>query len=252
MGIGDYIQLGNRFVRVTARTEVLGTDTEFNGQCVLKDITAANAPDLSTTTGEPCYRMNANREIKAALEALPNHAVKGVSVRHVQRAGTILKKVAQTKTTGQMGFLTAGTLNALAALDQTDPDQKLEVDSILRFDDEFRMVTTFASGTDITVATQFSFATTAVSGALPSVTAGATAELVYAQNGFTYEVTFESGCTGDGRGSPARSIVMANSGDVADLQFDCSGLSAAQFVASGTVAKASPNKVTFGSGPGLA
>lgn len=297
--IGDYIQLGNRFVRVTARTEVLGTDTEFNGQCVLKDITAANAPDLSTTTGEPCYRMNANREIKAALEALPNHAVKGVSVRHVQRAGTILKKVAQTKSTGQMGFLTAGTLNALAALDQTDPDQKLEVGSILRFDDEFRMVTTFASGTDITVATQFSFATTAVSGALPSVTAGATAELVYAQNGFTYEVTFESGCvtdadcqangisirggvdrslsdgsaichpsgtcvcsnpvnyfgpgcTGDGRGSPARSIVMANSGDVADLQFDCSGLSAAQFVASGTVAKASPNKVTFGSGPGLA
>jgi hypothetical protein len=45
---------------------------------------------------------------------------------------------------------------------------------------------------------------------------------------------------------------MANSGDVADLQFDCSGLSAAQFVASGTVAKASPNKVTFGSSPGLA
>lgn len=121
--------------------------------------------------------------------------------------------------------------------------------------------------------------------------ADASKEIVYNQNGFTYEVTFESGCTRDedcqangisirggvdlglsdssavchpsgvcvcsnkatyygpgctkdGRGSPKRSLVVANSGDVPELEFDCSGLSASRLLGSGDVLVASPNKVT--------
>jgi len=126
----------------------------------------------------------------------------------------------------------------------------------------------------------------------------ATAETLYAQNGFTYEVSFESGCsedsdctangisirggvdrtlsdsgavchpsgvcvcssasyygpgcTGDGRGQPKRSTIMSNSGDVADMEFDCSGLSASQYILSGSVLVATPNKIAFGGASGLA
>merc|ERR1712054_43379 len=80
-----------------------------------------------------------------------------------------------------------------------------------------------------------------------------TADVLYASNGFSYEVTFESGCTGDGRGYAKRpKPVLSNSGDIQDLEFECDGLSASVLSGVGTVATSTPNKITMASTPTVA
>jgi hypothetical protein len=195
---GDYIQIGNSIRQVATRTVVdVDSASEFVGQCQLASVTTTDA-NMVATTGAPCYRLNANVEIKNALLALPNSAVKGVTVRHMSRDGTLIQKPAQQKNSGnEVQFVDPSSVGSAIAV--TAYAQKQYTGSILRFGDQFRRVLSFVTDTTantrLVVDADFSFAATAIDGTVPK--ASGTTELLYASNGFTYEVTFESGCSSD-------------------------------------------------------
>merc|ERR1712023_436277 len=57
---GDYVQIGTRIVEITSRNLVSTSSGEFNGQCEVADVTPTDEDLPADTTGQPCYRLNAN------------------------------------------------------------------------------------------------------------------------------------------------------------------------------------------------
>lgn len=302
----DYIQVDDEIARVVKRTVILGSSSDFNGQCELSDVTVditLTATTAIESTGFPCYRINADKEIKEALEALPNDVVKGVTVRHIQRSGTLISKAAMENEQATPPIIQFVKDDLTAVQTPSGYGQVIGKGTILRYKDALRVVTEDANNGKYKLPSNMGMAAAARGTTLPPASPNLANDkpvLIYAQNGFTYEVTFESGCTsdddcrsngisirggvdltlsdnawttdvydgavchpagycvcsnidnffgpgctGDGRGSAKRSMVLSNSGDIPDLEFDCSDLSAAMYVGLATVTQEKPNKVSW-------
>jgi len=300
---GDYVQVGTRIVEITSRNLVSTSSGEFNGQCEVADVTTTDEDLTADTTGQPCYRLNANLEIKKALEALPNSAVKGVSVRHIVRAGSIITAaIAQQSASGSnIQFVSASGTDTAQTV--TGYGEESFVGSILRFQGQYRVVTGVTSQSKVTIDTDFTvgagqFRSSGVDATVPIAGGAGTGEIMHQANGLRYEVTFENGCstdadcqsngisirggvdiplsdssavchpsgvcvcsstsffgpgcTGDGRGFPKRKHDLGNSGDIADLEFDCSGMTASAHSGTADIAVATPNVLNFAATPTVA
>jgi hypothetical protein len=98
---GDYIRLGRDYRRVTAVTYVLPSSATDGREQYIESVTvevavAAGMDSGAHTSGTRVYRCDVSKEIRDALEAIPNGRVPGVSVEHINRAGYYEGVVAST------------------------------------------------------------------------------------------------------------------------------------------------------------
>jgi len=137
-----------------------------------------NAAQSVHKSGTRLFRRDVSKEIREALEGLPNNRIEGVSVENVERAGDYH--------TQDAAFFTIDGSNTLLIGDATGPTATdFQVHDIVRVEDEFRRIEA-----------------TTTSGAHKLYVGGApftltTAQPVYVQNGYTYRIRFESGCSSD-------------------------------------------------------
>jgi hypothetical protein len=155
--------------------------------------------------GTRIYRMDVSQEIRAALQAIPNNRVEGVSVEAIERIGYQPYPVGFDKATsipkvndaaGAMSMYTASAKILTPHADHpavTDhvAEAYWSVGDIVRRGDELRRITSITTGGVLNFNAGFtSFDTDGSTG----ITAAAD---VFKQNMFEYRIKFESGCTKD-------------------------------------------------------
>jgi hypothetical protein len=144
--------------------------------------------------GTRVYRMDVSKEIREALQAIPNNRVEGVSVEAIERTGVQPWPVDQTARASTSNFLatndnsgarailtpdTSGFLDA-----ESESELYLKVGDIIRMGDDLRRV-------------EARTGSNGVIHALGAVATTTTADALFKQNMFEYRIKFESGCTKD-------------------------------------------------------
>merc|ERR1719247_1677387 len=143
--------------------------------------------------GTRVYRMDVSKEIREALQAIPNNRVEGVSVEAIERTGFQPWEVEGTIRDSKTNFVASGTSTGLLTPESTGAlnaaslsELYLKVGDIIRMGDELRRVEKRDSTNREKINTLGGFATTHT-----------TADAIYKQNMFEYRIKFESGCTKD-------------------------------------------------------
>merc|ERR1719247_3118389 len=199
----DYVRIGADMLKVV-HSEIFTTSTDraivyadnadqfTEARTHIRSfMTASKAYGGDHGEGTRVYRMDVSKEIREALQAIPNNRVEGVSAEAIERTGVQPWPVDQTPRASTTNFLPAGTTTGTLTPDtgtllrsESISELYRKVGDIIRMGDDLRRVE-YRTGANGVIHTLGEFATTT------------TADALFKQNMFEYRIKFESGCTKD-------------------------------------------------------
>jgi co-chaperonin GroES (HSP10) len=183
VNIGDIIRVGSAYRKVTKleyRRDSAGTldasrqfyqKIHFTTGVPAFSAKTAQAAEAYRTAGSPVYRVTISQEIRQALRALPNDRIPDVTVEAITRGGHAIDQT--TRGTA----ITDGTIIHLGNIVK----RKVSVGDIIRYENEYRQVSSVTDKTTYVVAKEF----------VASIPLNST---MFIQNGMAYDITFEAGC----------------------------------------------------------
>lgn len=189
ISIGDMVRVGREYRIVTKLTYRTASSVVDSSKQYYEEIgfttplavtpTARVAASSSTTgsAGTPVYRVTVAKEIREALKAIPNDRIPDVTVEALTRGG---HRFNENATISKVSPYTEITFESAVTKKMINPGD------IIRYHDEYRQVVT--ETTDNTVVT--------IDKDMRATTFNIVEEeqIIYLQNGFKYDITFEQGC----------------------------------------------------------
>jgi len=168
IGINDYVMIGQKVCRVaTLKYKNVQTRTHYLS-LTCGELTNSASPIDDATDKQPVYRITVAKEIREALKAIPNQRIPDVTVETITSSGRLLL-------TGE------GTSDATkAVITAAANKQPIVTGDYVRFGKQIRHVTVNTDKTEITFTGQLD--------------ASIENEILFKQNGFRYDITFEYGC----------------------------------------------------------
>lgn len=192
LSVGDLVQSGQQIRKVTKLTY-----NDPNTRIHYKEFHFDQYTATWPSTTQVWYRITVAKEIREALVALPNRRILDVTVEPLTRGGILISDGSN----GGSGMAYTDSSLALAIAPATGsakissarPLSGVRVGDVVRYQDNYRIVTAVDNTGDTTLTLDTSLFGDGSSGADAAASTDANNQF-FKQNGMAYDIYFESGC----------------------------------------------------------